>query len=131
MDGRAHDRRLHDPAALEGSSEIVAFEAVHPRPQADVHRRRVLRLEPAHALEDPGDRRAGPLEQELAREQSAVELAPGQDSFPGGGHRTELPRRGSGRRLSRARGAHPLEQLMRPVLCQRLVEVPALRRLHA
>jgi hypothetical protein len=45
------------------------------RPQPDVHRWRVLRLQRAHALERPRDRRAPAFEQELAREQRAVELA--------------------------------------------------------
>jgi len=46
-----------------------------------VHRRGVLRLQPAHALEHPWDRRLLAFEQELAREERSIQLALRERSF--------------------------------------------------
>ena len=51
VDRRAHERRLHRLPPLERSGEVAEREAVEPRPEADVRRRCVLRLEPRDALE--------------------------------------------------------------------------------
>ena len=51
VDRRAHQRALHDLPALERAGEGGALEALEPRPQADVHRRRVLGLDAADALQ--------------------------------------------------------------------------------
>src|SRR5439155_23660648 len=53
MDGDAHQGRLDDAPALERAGQVLAREAVETRPQADVARRRVLGLQPAHLLEGP------------------------------------------------------------------------------
>ena len=73
VDRAAHQRRLDDAAVLERAREVVAHEALDARPQADVHRRRVLRLQPRHPLEHPGDRVGRPLQQPLAGQESPVE----------------------------------------------------------
>jgi hypothetical protein len=90
VDGRAHQRPLHDRPPLERPREGVALEPLDPTPQADVHRGRVLRLQAAHALERGGQAQRRPFEQQLAREQGAVELALGQDGRSAGGHRPKL-----------------------------------------
>src|SRR5215211_2733246 len=70
------------PSATSSSSSPsrAALEAGEPRPQSDVHRRRVLRLDAGDPLERRRQRQLAALEQQLAREQRAVELAPGQRS---------------------------------------------------
>ena len=75
VDRAAHQRGLDDAAVLQRAREVVAREAVEARPQADVHRRRVLRLHTRHPLEEARDRVRGPLEEALAREEGAVERA--------------------------------------------------------
>ena len=75
MDRRPHHRGLDDAPALEPAGDGVALEPLDPRPEPDVHRRRVLRLEPAHPLEHARQRRAHALEQHLPREERAVQLA--------------------------------------------------------
>ena len=56
----------------------VALEALEPRPEPDVHRGRVLRLDPADPVEGLRDWRPRALEQQLAREQGTVQLALGE-----------------------------------------------------
>ena len=70
---------------LRSSARVSAGarEPVEPRPQPDVHRRRVLRLDPADALERARDRHPAPLEQQLPREQGPVQLTLGEDSLHG------------------------------------------------
>src|SRR5438270_1598429 len=75
MDGAPHQRPLDDLAPFEGAGQLVALEALHPRPQADVHRRCVLRLQPAHLLERAWQPAPATLEQQLAGEQSSIEVA--------------------------------------------------------
>jgi hypothetical protein len=70
---------------LQRAGQRVAVELGHPRPQPDVHRRRVLRLQPADGVQRRRDRAARRLEQPLAREHRAVELALGEDAL---GHRS-------------------------------------------
>ena len=73
VDRRAHERALHRVLALECSCEGVALEPVEHRPEPDVRRRRVLRLEPGDTLECPAERELRPGEQQLAREERPVE----------------------------------------------------------
>jgi hypothetical protein len=75
VDRRAHERALDDRALLERAGQRVALEALQTGPQADVHRRRVLRLESGDELQRARDRDARALEQQLAGEQRPVELA--------------------------------------------------------
>ena len=81
VDGAAHQRRLDHLARLERARERVALEAGDPRPQPEVHRRRVLRLQPAHPLEHARGRQAGALQQPLAGEQRSIERAGGEDAL--------------------------------------------------
>ncbi len=81
VDGAPQERSLYDGAVGQGQGEVLTSEPLHPRPQSDVHRRRVLRLEPAHALEGAGDGGPRTLEQKLAREERAVELALREDAL--------------------------------------------------
>jgi hypothetical protein len=80
VDGDPQERALRDAAPLERPIQLIPLEALEPRPQPHVHRRRVLRLDPAHALERLRNARAAALEQQLAREQRPVELALGEDA---------------------------------------------------
>ena len=73
VDRRAHQRPLDGATALQRAGQVVAREAVEHRPQPNVRRRRVLRLEAADALERAADREPRPREQELAREERAVQ----------------------------------------------------------
>ena len=75
VDGRPQERALHDRTSLQGAGQVGAAEAHHARPEAEVHGRRVLRLDAGHALERAGQRGPSPVEQQLARQQGAVELA--------------------------------------------------------
>ena len=78
VDRHAHERRLHHGPLDERVGQRLPLEALEPGPQADVHRRRVLRLDPADRLERPWQRHPAAVEQQLAREQRPVELAPRQ-----------------------------------------------------
>jgi hypothetical protein len=75
VDRRAHQRRLHDLPPLQRPREVTQGEPVEPRPEADVRGRRVLRLQAADSLERPRHRQPGALEQELPRQQRAVQAA--------------------------------------------------------
>jgi hypothetical protein len=78
VDRRAQRRPLDHRAALERPGESVTLEALDPGEEADVHRRRVLGLDPAGPLEGLRQRPAARLEQKLAGEQSSIELTRGQ-----------------------------------------------------
>jgi hypothetical protein len=75
VDRDSHQRPLDHRAPLERAPELIALEPLEPRPEADVHRRRVLRLEAADALERTRKRLAAALQQQLASEHRAIELA--------------------------------------------------------
>jgi beta-lactam-binding protein with PASTA domain len=74
VDRHPHQRPLYDRAPLERAREVVALESGQARPEPDVRRGRVLRLDSAHALEGPWERELGALEQQLPREERAVQL---------------------------------------------------------
>ena len=99
VDRAAHERRLNDGSTLEGPGEIVPSEAVEARPQPDVGVRRVLVLDTADSLERARDRQAGALEQELSREQRAVQLAPREGSLDARRHGANLAATDRGRPL--------------------------------
>ena len=67
--------RSSSSAPSSARKRRVALQALGARPEADVHRRRVLRLQAARPLEHAGQRLAAALEQALAREDRAIELA--------------------------------------------------------
>jgi hypothetical protein len=76
VDRHAHQRRLDHAAVLQRAGQGRALEAGEPRPQPDVHRRRVLGLDAADRFQRARQRHPRSLEQELAGEQRAVELSP-------------------------------------------------------
>ena len=99
MQRPSHHRRLHDRGPPEQALERLAPEARRPRPDADVRRRRPLRLHPDQALDHRLRREPLPLQQELPRERRPVQLAQREDAL---GHRGRtlfrrplLPRRRS------------------------------------
>ena len=59
----------------------LELEPLQPRPEPDVAGGRVLRLEPADLLDRARERHPRALEQQLAREQRAVELARREDAL--------------------------------------------------
>jgi hypothetical protein len=73
VDRHPHQRPLDDLAALERPGEVRTREPVATRPQPDVRRWRVLRLETADPLEGPPEATPAALEQRLSREQRAVQ----------------------------------------------------------
>ena len=75
VDRLAHQRRLDHRAALERPRQVAPPETLEARPEADVGVRRVLVLDAADPLERARDRETHALEQELSREQCAVQLA--------------------------------------------------------
>jgi hypothetical protein len=77
----AEQRPLNDAALFERGRERIAPEVAHARPEADVSRWCVLRLQPTHPFERRDQWQGRALEQELAREQGAIELARGQDAL--------------------------------------------------
>jgi hypothetical protein len=79
VDGRAHERALNGPLPLERAGEIAELEGVDHRPEPDVRRGRVLRLQAADPLERSTERHSRALEQELAREQRPVQPARRED----------------------------------------------------
>jgi hypothetical protein len=90
MDRRPHQRPLDDGLPAQRAGELVPLEALEPRPEPDVRRGRVLRLDPADPFQRAGQRRLRPLEQELPREQRPVQLPFGER--PKLGHRLEANR---------------------------------------
>src|SRR5215472_14718369 len=81
MDGSAQDRRLDERPASQRPRQRLALEPLEARPERDVRRRRVLRLDAAHPLDRPRQRQARALEQQLSRQHRTVELALREDSL--------------------------------------------------
>ena len=84
VDRHPHQRRLDHRPVLEGVGQRVATEGRETRPQPDIARRGVLGLEAADLLDRLRDGQRCPLEQQLAREQGAVQRRHAEDRF---GHR--------------------------------------------
>jgi hypothetical protein len=78
VNGDSHQGSLHHGALLKRAIQIPSLEALEPRPQADVSRGRVLRLQAAHALQAFGNRAVDALQQHLAGQHCSIELPPGQ-----------------------------------------------------
>ena len=102
---RSHQRRLHHGPAPEPAGEGLALESGKARPQSDVHGRRVLGLDPADPLERLGRRELRPLEQQLAGENRAVQLALGEDAL---GHALTLA--GGNAWLAETRVGEPMNE---------------------
>ena len=79
VDRRAQQRRLDHLAALQQTDQFFAIEVRDAGPEPDVHRRCVLRLEPTHPLKRGGDVERHPVQQQLAREQRPMQIAPGEN----------------------------------------------------
>ena len=77
----AHERSLDDRPPLEGARQLLAPEAAQAGPEADVRVRRVLVLDPRQALQRARDWQSRALQQQLAREQSPVQLPLGEDAL--------------------------------------------------
>jgi hypothetical protein len=79
MDGAAHQLDADGAARLDQARELLGFEALQPRPQADVGGKRGLRL---HA-DEPLDCLLGwqivAPQQQLPRKQRTVERVPAED----------------------------------------------------
>jgi hypothetical protein len=75
-----HERRLNEAPPLEGAGQRVAIEALEPRPQSDVRRGRILRLQASDLLDRPRQPLRAPLEQELAGQEHPVQLTTGEDA---------------------------------------------------
>ena len=88
VDRRAHERGLHDGAPLERACQVVAAKTFETRPEPDVRVRRVLVLDTADPFERSRDRHTSPLEQELAGEERAVQLALRESALR---HRATVP----------------------------------------
>jgi hypothetical protein len=76
---------LDDAALLQRAGEVGALEPLQARPQPDVHRGRVLRLQAGHPLEQARHRVGGTLEQALAGQDGAVERARRESGHVGRG----------------------------------------------
>ena len=75
VDGAAHQRRLHRLAPFQGPGQGSALEGTQAREQSHVARGRVLGLEPGDALQGPGQRHRGALQEQLAGQHRPVQLA--------------------------------------------------------
>ena len=69
---------LDDRSASEAVRELLLPKAVEPRPERDVRRRRVLRLQRDEPLDRAGGRKPRPLDEQLPGEQRAIQLAEGE-----------------------------------------------------
>ena len=74
VDRSAHQGALDQRTSLQRARQLLAPEALHPRPQPDVRGRGVLGLDAAHALDCARQRQPGAPEQQLPREQGAIQL---------------------------------------------------------
>jgi hypothetical protein len=74
VDRRPHHRPLDDAPLHERTGQLIAFEPLEARPEPDVHRRGVLRLDPADPFQGAGERRLRALEQQLPPEQRPVQF---------------------------------------------------------
>ena len=73
--GHALQRGDDDPTLREVSSELRAVEVTEPRPQAEVRPGRILRLQGREPPDHLDGIDVGTLEEQLARERRAVQLA--------------------------------------------------------
>jgi len=82
-----HHGRLDDGGARKVALERLAPKARRPSPDADVGRRRPLRLHPNEALDHRRRREPLTLQQELTRKRRAVQLAQSEHTL---GHSSTL-----------------------------------------
>ena len=74
----AHEGRAHDGPIVQSAAQILPLEALEPRGERHVRRARTLALERAEAVDRGRNVERDPLEQELACERGAIQLAQGQ-----------------------------------------------------
>ena len=92
---RPHERTPNGRALPDEVLELGGPEVLQARPQRDVGVGRHLRLHPDEVLDGPGGRSGDPVQEQLARQQGAVEGAGGEDrsrrhgSFSDGGRAPE------------------------------------------
>ena len=84
VDRAAHQGGLHHRPSFQRPRERAALEPLQARPRPDVAAGRVLRLEAADALDEPGQRAVEALQEPLAGEERPVQFALGE-----GSHRRE------------------------------------------
>ena len=77
----AKERRLDDLVLFDSARQLLLAEAGQARPQSDVGGLRPLGLNRAERLDGLLDAQLAPLEQQLAREECAVELPQRKDVF--------------------------------------------------
>ena len=100
VERRAHERALDDRRSAIAAIEVGRVEAGEPRPEGDVRRRRLLRLQPADAL----DRRRHRLEPARARAGAGGPASPGPSAAAG---RTRSGSAGVGRVRATLRARPP------------------------
>ena len=81
---RAHQRALDEPPTRDGAVQVPGLERREPRPQADVGRRGLLRLEPTDPLDGVDHAEIRRLEQQLTSERGPTEPARAEDLDRGG-----------------------------------------------
>ena len=69
---------LDDRATSESPRQLLLPKAVEPRPERDVRRRRVLRLQRDEPLDGADRRESRALDEQLPSEQRAIQLAQGE-----------------------------------------------------
>src|SRR5262252_170519 len=75
VDRASHEGRLDGAPLLQRLRQGVPAKVPQARPEPDVRRGRVLRLQPGEALEGRGERNRRALEQKLTSQQCPVEVA--------------------------------------------------------
>ena len=116
VDRLAHQRRVDDRAALERLRQVIALEPLTTTRGGCSRSARTGSGSP-EPLHDPRQRQAHALEQELAREQRAVELALREDALAH--RRPSGARAGAAPRRPPARAPTPAAVLLRVLDCER------------
>ena len=78
MQRPAHHARLHDAPVDQGVRQRALAEPFDTRPEREIRRRRVLRLQRDEPSDGPSDRQPHAPEQQLAAEQRPVQLTGGE-----------------------------------------------------
>jgi hypothetical protein len=103
VERRAHQRGLDDRTLAEGPIEPGRVEVDEPRPEREIRRRRLLRLEPAERLDGRGRVEVGPLEEQLPRQRRPVDRAIREDRMAGSRQPPSGPAQGAAPMIRPAR----------------------------
>ena len=106
-----HHRRFDESLTARARARAPAPEARRAGPDADVGRRRPLRLHPHQPLDHRHRGQPLPLQQELARERRAVQLPHREDTL---GHARTLQSAAWRRPAKTGYGRHPMAETSRP-----------------